>query len=97
MAMIASFALIDSIDEWRDIDRLDFGAWTVFHVFHPVGKRYAYCPFEWLQMLPSRDNRRIEDAGGGEAFLRRLGTGATHSDELAPAFLGALLKEGPRT
>lgn len=67
--------------------------WTVFQVFHAVGIAWLKSPLKWLQVIPYRDNWRCIQAGGGEAFLRRLGTGAIRGEQLAPAFLGALFRK----
>jgi len=62
----------------------------VFQVFYAVGIAWLKSRLKWLQVIPSHDNWHGIQAGGGEAFLRRLGTGATRGEQLAPAFLGAL-------
>lgn len=96
--MPAPLILIDKLDCHPFFNRFDFNSFTVFHVFQACStcdesSGIAQSKKVWLQLQLVRDNRGPFRVEGGEASLRRLGTGAAAAQfAYAPAFLGALVE-----
>lgn len=97
--MVSPRALIVKPAHRPVFKQFDFNSFTVFHVFQACStcdewSGIAQSKKAWLQLQLVRDNRGSLRPTGGEAFLRRLGTGAPAALP-APAFLGAKAsKEG---